>query len=1201
MSSNVSKKTVSIYIDQQAAENALERLQVKADGFNKKIDDTRKKQELLNEKIAKLDAAGKSTTELQKKYDNLSKSTQNYTTNLESNAKQQLKITEQMEKGLLPSLAQQRDLVRKLSSELDRLGQSDPNFAGKAANFQKQNEQLQKMQANVRGVTEKINEQTTGFERILTRVAEYTIAFFAFEKIKDFLAGTIKEADHAKESIDSLKLALDNAGRSDLFELFNGQVEEFANKFKRLDNDDIRNIFTKLVDYGKLSANQIKDLTPVIINYAAKQKISLTDATDIFTKALEGNGKSLKTYGVNLTGTTTVSERFGIVIQTVGEKVKGAEAVLEETNKGAWEVFEQTIRNIQETIGTFIESLTGLENQSFNNAIAAKNEADGAETLLKRYEELSKKTHQTASEKKELQTITASLVGTFGDSIIEINKETGALQLNTAATQDLINQKLLLANDAAATAAAKYNKALTDQSKGAQELNTNLSAYNTLVEKYGKTAQDVTKSTVSFNRATEDLNIDDSKLTKSDKQLQKLNDSINQNSDKVQKASKDIEIYAKQLEDLGFKVTDVDKLFHPQSHTAAINPGGDPNGNTAELLKAAEAFNKKFRDLQNGSFVAGETQDQKEIDNVKHKYDEFLIEFKDFQQKLKGSKISLSFNEDDIKKLENGEIFSTLQKQMRKLFDSTKKDFDDANEKQYSIALVQSEKYFSELKQQEAEKLINGEEDEATYQKNIISLNEQGKAQLIVIAKNYLAFSKKASEDLTNFQKNELDQQTKDAIAAFEKSIANRKQIDQLQQQTELQHAQTLVKLAEKGGEEELLLKKNLLEKEREIKLKILEKERQDELDKVANDADRIKKRLDINNAINQQIADANATFDDAEDELGKQHILGLVNLYAGYFKQALDIASKVSQVLANIENAALNKELKSNDLKKQGLKRLLDQKLISQQQYQQRIDAIDKEADQKKQELERKQFERNKKIQIAQALLNGAMGVTAVLAARPGATDIISLGLFRAINIAATIATTLAEVAVIASSKYALGGKTKGPSHEQNGIAMIDSQTGRKVGELEGDEGVLKKSAMASKNKYSVTGTPSEIASTLNNMYGGVKWDSTAIVRPGYQTRTYQPVNYGRINKSYSNLRFAEGGRIPVTANNNAAPANNTSDPALLDTLKLVHDALRSIAQIQSKVEFRLSNPVPPEIPLKKITDAQNLQARIEKDATFR
>ena len=36
---NVTNKTVSIFIDQAAAEAALEKLQAKADGFNKKIDD----------------------------------------------------------------------------------------------------------------------------------------------------------------------------------------------------------------------------------------------------------------------------------------------------------------------------------------------------------------------------------------------------------------------------------------------------------------------------------------------------------------------------------------------------------------------------------------------------------------------------------------------------------------------------------------------------------------------------------------------------------------------------------------------------------------------------------------------------------------------------------------------------------------------------------------------------------------------------------------------------------------------------------------------------------------------------------------------------------------------------------------------------------------------------------------------------------
>src|SRR3954454_1279518 len=120
-----------------------------------------------------------------------------------------------------------------------------------------------------------------------------------------------------------------------------------------------------------------------------------------------------------------------------------------------------------------------------------------------------------------------------------------------------------------------------------------------------------------------------------------------------------------------------------------------------------------------------------------------------------------------------------------------------------------------------------------------------------------------------------------------------------------------------------------------------------------------------------------------------------------GFASQALDVFSRFNETRNAKENAALNKELKANDAKKQSYKRMLDAKIITESDYQSKVAALDRAADKRKQDLERQQFERSKKIQIAQALVNGAMGITSVLAARPGATDILTLGVFRAINIA--------------------------------------------------------------------------------------------------------------------------------------------------------------------------------------------------------
>jgi hypothetical protein len=110
------------------------------------------------------------------------------------------------------------------------------------------------------------------------------------------------------------------------------------------------------------------------------------------------------------------------------------------------------------------------------------------------------------------------------------------------------------------------------------------------------------------------------------------------------------------------------------------------------------------------------------------------------------------------------------------------------------------------------------------------------------------------------------------------------------------------------------------------------------------------------------------------------------------------------------------------------------------------------------------KQFETNKKIQIAQTLISGANGLVNLLGAKsvipePGAS------IQRGINIALLIATTAASIAKIsaakfeapksAGSKFAEGGLLSGPSHDRGGIRNY-------FGEMEGGEFIVNKQSSA-------------------------------------------------------------------------------------------------------------------------------------------
>jgi TP901 family phage tail tape measure protein len=108
----------------------------------------------------------------------------------------------------------------------------------------------------------------------------------------------------------------------------------------------------------------------------------------------------------------------------------------------------------------------------------------------------------------------------------------------------------------------------------------------------------------------------------------------------------------------------------------------------------------------------------------------------------------------------------------------------------------------------------------------------------------------------------------------------------------------------------------------------------------------------------------------------------------------------------------------------------------------------LEKEYEAKKELIEKEAFERNKRMSIAQAILNGALAATAVFVVPD-----FTFGIKTAIQLGLIAANTIAQIAVINSQKFAKGGITQGASHSDGGIKMVDSKTGGIVGEMEGGE----------------------------------------------------------------------------------------------------------------------------------------------------
>ena len=178
---------------------------------------------------------------------------------------------------------------------------------------------------------------------------------------------------------------------------------------------------------------------------------------------------------------------------------------------------------------------------------------------------------------------------------------------------------------------------------------------------------------------------------------------------------------------------------------------------------------------------------------------------------------------------------------------------------------------------------------------------------------------------------------------------------------------------------------------------------------------------------------------------------------------QALQFAQQLYSELEQLARDSIQRRLddeldaldRETESKKAALKKQADDGVISQKTYERRLSEIDKEAAAKQEELKKEAFKEQKKWNLANAAMNGALAITQMLANIPGAP--ISPAYW--IGLAFAAASTATQVGIIAAQKYARGGLLQGASHAQGGIK--GSVQGNNI-ELEGGEVVINKRSSA-------------------------------------------------------------------------------------------------------------------------------------------
>jgi len=191
---------------------------------------------------------------------------------------------------------------------------------------------------------------------------------------------------------------------------------------------------------------------------------------------------------------------------------------------------------------------------------------------------------------------------------------------------------------------------------------------------------------------------------------------------------------------------------------------------------------------------------------------------------------------------------------------------------------------------------------------------------------------------------------------------------------------------------------------------------------------------LKINQTTQTQIQDAiNGTKDTQKTAL--EELEGQISKVQEYLGAVADLYSQFSNTISAISEERTKKREAQIDglyaFEKEALDNQLAEGLVSREQYDNKIEELDQQREQEQLALARKSFETNKKLNMGNAIINGAQAVLSTFANQPGELIIKSI----AAGLAATFAAI--QVGVISRQQFTAAGGGIVPG---NGSGNVDS-----------------------------------------------------------------------------------------------------------------------------------------------------------------
>ncbi len=218
-------------------------------------------------------------------------------------------------------------------------------------NFEANTQPIKQAQKDIENLSKEGQKGVAGLSDSFKDLGAGIAAAVSVGAIISFSKECVTAFAKAEAQTNALRFAIEKVGKmgEKVFQDLVKQSKELA-KISFFDDEDIQTAQKFLVQVG-LNANEVKKLTPLILDLAAAQGTTLTDAAEKAVNAINGQTRGLKDVGANFKDTGTKVGNYNALVTNL-TKIQGAATDALNTTEGALKKNAVEVENLQESIGS---------------------------------------------------------------------------------------------------------------------------------------------------------------------------------------------------------------------------------------------------------------------------------------------------------------------------------------------------------------------------------------------------------------------------------------------------------------------------------------------------------------------------------------------------------------------------------------------------------------------------------------------------------------------------------------------------------------------------------------------------------------------------------------------------------------------------------------------------------------------------------